>query len=410
MALSDVKVRNAKTQEKQKKLYDTDGMYLLVTPPGTKSPEGGKCWRLKYRFDGKEKTLALGTYPEISLGEARKRTAEAREQLAKGIDPGAVKRAKKAARAIAAANSFEVIAREWHEKYKKEWKPDHAVRKLTRFEKEVFPWIGSRPIADITAPELLTVLRKVEGRGALDTAHRIRFDCGKVFLYAIATARGERNPAEELRGALPPARFKNFAAPTKPDDVGRLLLAIEGYKGTYVVRSALQLAPLLFVRPGELRHAEWSEFDLDNALWDVPARRMKEEISHLVPLSAQALQVLKDLWPLTQHSKYVFPNLRSPLRCMSENAVNCALRCMGFGKEEVCGHGLRATARTMIRERLHADVEYIEIQLAHATKSPNGTAYDRVSFLPERREMMQMWADYLDELKASARGGPTMAV
>jgi integrase len=396
MALTDVKVRNAKPGEKQVKLSDGDGMYLLITP------SGGKCWRLKYRFGGKEKVLALGTYPEISLADARKRRDDARKQLANGMDPGEVKKAQKAAQVENSANTFEAVTREWHERFKPQWSAKHAEQLLRRLENDVFPGIGSRPIAEIKAPEMLAVLRKVEAR-TLETAHRLKITCGQVFRYAVATGRAERDPVADLKGALPPVKNKHFSAPTDPKLVAPLLRAIDDFQGSFVVKCAMQLAPLLFVRPGELRHAEWSEIDFEAEQWNIPANRMKMKEAHVVPLAKKALEILHDLKELTGNGRYLFPCHRSPLRCMSENAVNAGLRRMGFEKSEITGHGFRAMARTILDEVLQFRPDFIEHQLAHAVRDPNGRAYNRTAHLAERRKMMQTWADYLDGLKSGAK-------
>jgi len=396
MALTDLKVRNAKSGEKQIKLTDGEGMYLLVTP------QGGKCWRLKYRFGGKEKVLALGTYPEVSLSDARDRRTAARKQLANGIDPCEVKKAQKAALIAETENTFEAVTREWHERFKPQWSPQHAEQILKRLEQDAFPWLGIRPIGDIKAPELLSVLRRIEMR-TLETAHRVRIACSQIFRYAVATGRADRDPVADLRGALPPVKNNHFSAPTDPKEVAPLLRAIDCYEGSFVVKCAMQLAPMLFVRPGELRSAEWAEIDFEAAQWNIPGHKMKMKDPHLVPLSTQALAILQSLHLLTGHSKFVFPSHRTPLRCMSENAVNAALRRMGFEKSEITGHGFRAIARTILDEVLHVRPDFIEHQLAHAVKDPNGRAYNRTAHLAERRRMMQTWADYLDGLKAGAK-------
>ncbi len=392
--LSAGQIKNLKPALKDVKVYDGDGLYLLVTAAG------GKLWRLKYRFGGMEKLLALGSYPQITLADARQRREDAKKLLANGVDPGEAKKAKKAAQGEQDANSFEVIAREWHSKFAHMWVASHAQHKLERLEKNVFPWIGKRPIKEITAPDVLAVLRRMESRKILDTAHRVRFECSSIFRYAIATGRTDRDPVADLKGALPPVKGGHHAAPTDPKEVAPLLRAIDGFTGSYVVKCALQLAPLLFVRPGELRAAEWSEIDLDTAEWNIPAEKMKMKAAHLVPLCKQAVAILKDLYPLTGHSKYVFPCHRSPLRCMSENAVNAGLRRMGFEKSEITGHGFRAMARTILDEVLEIRPDFIEHQLAHAVKDPNGRAYNRTAHLPARVAMMQQWADYLEGLKA----------
>ena len=397
MSLTDVKVRNAKPGEKQIKLSDSDGMYLLVTP------NGGKCWRLKYRFGRKEKVLAIGTYPEISLAEAREKRDAARKLLANGADPGEAKKAQKAATIAKTENSFEVVAREWHSKFSATWAPSHAKTILDRLKRDVFPWLGARPVGEIKAPDLLAVLRRVESRGALETAHRIKTVCGQVFRYAVATGRAERDPAADLKGALPPAKKSHLAAVTDPAEVAGLLRAIDGFKGTFIVKSALLLSPLVFVRPGELRQAEWAEIDLDREEWNIPAERMKMKEPHLVPLSTQAVEILRELQPLTGRGRYLFPSARTMTRPMSNNAILAALRRMGYERDEMSGHGFRAMARTILDEVLQVRPDFIEHQLAHAVRDPNGRAYNRTAHLAERKKMMQLWADYLDGLKEGAR-------
>lgn len=397
MALASVKVISAKPKDKDYKLFDGDGLFLMVTT------KGGKYWRFKYRFNGKEKLLALGTYPERSLSDARQDRDAARRQIAAGIDPSLARKAQRSARLEADANSFEVIAREWFNRFSSDWAPTHSSKIKSRLENDIFPWVGSRPIAEIKAPELLAVIRKIEERGALDTAHRAKMDCGRVFRYAIATGRAERDPAADLKGAIPMPKQGHFASITDPKFVGPLLRAIDDFQCSPVVKCALKLAPLVFVRPGELRKAEWSEIDLNAAEWNIPAEKMKMKVAHLVPLSTQAVQVLAEIKPLTGHSKYVFPNLRSPLRPMSDVAILAALRRMGFDKDEISVHGFRAMARTILDEVLGIRPDFIEHQLAHAVKDPNGRAYNRTAHLAERKKMMQIWADYLDGLKAGAK-------
>lgn len=396
MPVSEVKIRNAKPKEKFYKLADSEGLYLLVTE------KGAKLWRFRYRFDGKEKLLALGKYPHISLLDARQRRDEARRQLAKGIDPGAVRKAQKQA-SIQETETFEVIAREWHTRFNSNWTKGHAETIMSRLERDLFPWIGKRPIAAIKAPELLAVLRRVESRGALESAHRIRTICGQVFRYAVATGRAERDPAADLKGALPQPAEKHMAAITEPIKVAELLRAIDGYQGSFVVKYALQLAPLVFVRPGELRHAEWAEIDFENTQWNIPAGKMKMKEPHLVPLSRQAIEILTELKELTGASRYIFPSGRSFDRPMSNNAILAALRRMGYTKDEMSAHGFRAMARTMLDEILQIRPDFIEHQLAHAVRDPNGRAYNRTAHLNERIKMMQMWADYLDELRVGTK-------
>jgi integrase len=392
MALTDLKIRNAKPADKQQKLFDERGLYLLVTPAG------GKWWRLKYRFGGKEKSLSMGVYPEVGLKEAREHRDAARKLLARGVDPAIDRKVQRAGAAERAANSFESVAREWFAKYEPGWASSHAEKVMGRLEKDVFPWLGGRPIAEITAPDVLAVLRRVEARGALDTAHRVHQNCGQVFRYAIATGRAERDVSADLRGALPPARHTHFASVTEPSEVAGLLRALDAFQGTFVVQCALRLAPLLFVRPGELRTAEWAHFDLDRAQWRYTVSKSKSQ--HLVPLATQAVAILRELHALTGQRTYVFPG-RDVKKPMSGAAVNAALRRMGFDtKTEITGHGFRAMARTILHEHLRFPGEVIEHQLAHKVPDALGTAYNRTKFIDDRVRMMQAWADYLDSLKA----------
>ena len=396
MPLNEMKVRNAKPKEKFYKITDSDGLYLHITE------KGGKLWRFRYRFGGKEKLLAFGSYPEISLLEARQKRDEARRQLAHNIDPGAVRKAQKQAN-LQETETFEVIGREWHTRFTPTWSTGHAATIMDRMERDIFPWIGKRPIVEIKAIEVLTVMRRVESRGALESAHRIRTICGQVFRYAVATARVERDPSADLKGALPQPQEKHMAAITEPAKVAELLRAIDGYQGGFVVRCALQFASLVFVRPGELRHAEWSEIDFENAEWNLPAGKMKMKEPHLVPLSQQAIGILTELKKATGESRYVFPSGRSFDRPLSNNAILAALRRMGYSKDEMSGHGFRAMARTILDEVLQVRPDYIEHQLAHAVRDPNGRAYNRTAHLTERKKMMQTWADYLDGLKTGAK-------
>jgi integrase len=355
---------------------------------------------LKYRFDGKEKRLSLGVYPDVSLKDARDRRDAARKLQADGIDPSANRKAQKLAHADRAANSFEVVAREWFAKYSATWAAIHTDRIVRRFERDIFPWIGERPIADITAPEVLTVVRRIESRGALETAHRALGNCGQVFRYAVATGRVKHDPSGDLRGALPPVKSEHFAATTDPKRVADILRAMDGYEGTLTVRCALRLAPLVFVRPGELRKAEWADIDLNAAEWRYTVT--KTNTPHIVPLSRQSLEILRELQPLTGRGRFVFPSARSSVRPMSDNAILAAMRRMGIEKDEMSGHGLLAVARTILDEVLGIRPDFIEHQLAHAVRDPNGRAYNRTAHLPERKKMMQQWADYLDKLKAQA--------
>jgi integrase len=393
--LTDTEVKKAKPATKAFKLYDTGGMFVLV------APTGGKLWRLKYRFAGKEKLLSLGAYPETSLADARIKRDEARKQLHDGADPGEARKALKRARASSAANSFEAIAREWHTKFANTWAPSHADRVLRLLERDVFPWVGHRPIAEIGAPELLAVLRRIEARGTLETAFRARVYSGLVFRYAIVTGRADRDPAADLRGALPKKKGAHLSAVTNPEQLGELLRVLDGYKGSPIVRAALMMAPLAFVRPGELRSAKWADIDLDKAEWAFTTSKTGQ--AHIVPLAAQAVAILRDLQPLTGASRYVFPSARTNARPMSDNAILAAMRRMGINKTTTCGHGFRATARTLLDEVLGFPPHLVEHQLAHAVRDPLGRAYNRTTHLPERRKMMQDWADFLDKVRRDVK-------
>jgi len=394
MPLSNTAIANAKAGEKPYSLTDERGLSLQI------QPAGGKWWRFRYRFIGKAKMISFGVYPDVSLKDARERRDAARKLLADGVDPGENRKVQKAAKVERAANSFEAIAREWFVKHQPTWAASHADKIIKRLENDVFPWLGGKPVAEITAPDVLTVLRRIEGRGTNDTAHRASGNISQVMRYAIATGRATRDPVPDLRGALPPLRHDNFAAITEPAKVGELLRAFEAFQGTFVVKSALLLAPLVFVRPGELRTALWADFDFEKAEWRYFVTKTKSE--HLVPLANQAVAILGDLRALTGHGKHVFPG-RDPQKPMSEAAVNAALRRMGFDtKTEITGHGFRAMARTILHEELHQKPEVIEHQLAHKVPDSLGTAYNRTKFLKERRAMMQLWADYLDKLKVGA--------
>ena len=397
MPLTHVAIRRAQPSKKSRKMFDGRGLYLEV------SPRGGKWWRQKYRFEGKDKRMSLGVYPDVSLKEARRRCEDARRLLAGGVDPSAHRQALKAAKAQRDSNTFEAVAREWFTKQARSWAPSHSSLIMSRLQRNIFPWLGGKPIADINASQLLEVVRRIEQRGVLETAHRVLQNCGQVFRYAVATGRAERDLSADLRGALSPVKKMHFAALTDPKKVGPLLRVLDGYEGSLIVRCALRLAPLVFVRPGELRRAEWSDIDLDAAEWRFVVT--KTETSHLVPLSRQAVEVLRELYPLTGHGRFVFPSGRTPRgdRPMSENAVLAALRRLGIGKEEMSGHGFRAMARTLLDEVLGFRPDYIEHQLAHVVRDPLGRAYNRTAHLPERRKMMQAWADYLDQLKADGR-------
>ncbi|WP_241331679.1 tyrosine-type recombinase/integrase [Burkholderia cenocepacia] len=395
MPLTDTAIRNAKPADKPVRLFDGGGLYLEI------APSGGKWWRLKYRFGGKEKRYSLGVYPEVTLATARKKRDEAREKLAAGIDPGEAKKAEKRASLLAAAHSFEVVARGWMDERKTTVEPAQHVKTLARMENDVFPWLGKRPIAEIDAPEILVVLKRVDGRGARFTAHRIRSEISRVFRYGIKEGHCKADPARDLVDAIPPAQTTHFASITEPEKVGEMLRAFDGFTGTFPVLCALKLAPMLFVRPGELRKAEWAQFDLDKGEWRYFVNKTKTD--HLVPLAAQAVAILRELHALTGEGVYVFPGARDRNRPMSEAAINAALRRLGYDtRTEITGHGFRAMARTILHEELEEKPEVIEHQLAHTVPDSLGRAYNRTKFIKARRSMMQQWADYLDKLKAGA--------
>jgi len=400
MPLTQLQVKNAKIINKPLKVSDGGGLFLLVK---SSNPKDSKYWRLAYRFAGKQKTLALGVYPAVSLALARDRRDKARSLLVNGIDPSNTKKAKKIAIRAMEENSFEIIAREWFMGRKHNWKENHSSKIITRLEKDIFPWLGACPVGEITAPELLIAIRRIESRGALETAHRTLSYCGQIFRYSIATGRATRDTAADLRGALPPVKEKHHASITDPKLIGKLLHNIDGYQGSFVTRCALQISPLVFLRPGELRKAEWVEIDLDKAEWRIPAARMKMNAVHIVPLASQTIAILREIHPLTGLGKYIFPGARTDSRPMSENAVLGALRRMGYSNEEMTGHGFRSMASTLLNE-LGFNRDAIERQLAHAERDSVRAAYNYAEYLPERQKMMQQWADYLDQLKADPQG------
>lgn len=397
--LTDFQVKNARPAPKEApktvKLYDGGGLFLLVTPTG------GKLWKLKYRFGGLEKKLSLGAYPEISLADARQRRDEARELLSKDIDPADARKAHNEVMAKE-AETFELIAREWMTKQEGGWVPSHTKTIKARLESYVFPSIGNRPMTEIKAPDLLAMLQKIESRGIAETAHRVKQICGQVFRYAVVTGRAEHDPSAPLRGILKAKKVKHMAAITDRREAGALLRALDDYNGALVTRCALRLAPLLFVRPGELRHMEWMEIDIESALWTIPAEKMKMRKIHTVPLSKQALAILDTIKPLTGGGKYVFPSATSRARPMSNMAINAALRRMGFTKEEMTGHGFRSMASSLLHET-GWDTNLIELQLAHRDTNTVRAIYNRSERLEERRKMMQSWSDYLEALKSGAK-------
>ena len=397
MALTDTFVKNTKSTGKPAgdKYRDGGGMYLLVNA-------SGRYWRMDYRFTEKRKTLALGVYPAVSLAKARQRRDKARELLADGVDPSTAKQNAKRAKADAAADTFEAVARSWLGKTHADRMESTHTKVTTWLEKDVFPFIGTLPISTIGPRDVLGALRHMEGRGALDSVQRVKQICGQVFRYAVAIGSAERDVTQDLKGALAKHSPANFAAITDPKQAGALLRSIFAYTGHPYTVSALKLSPLVFVRPGELRTAEWSEIDIDGSSWNIPGSKMKMKRDHLVPLSTQAVEILRNLHPVTGHGRYVFPSVRTGERPMSENTINAALRGMGYAQEVHSAHGFRAMARTIMDEVLGERVDLIEHQLAHAVKDANGRAYNRTSHLPARREMMQTWADYLDKLRVGA--------
>ncbi|MEP4487174.1 MAG: integrase arm-type DNA-binding domain-containing protein [Halioglobus sp.] len=400
MAITAAELKSkAKPRDKRWKLSDEKGMYLLIMP------NGSMYWRVKYRYAGKEKTLALGVYPEVSLSNAREKRSEARKLLANDVDPGQLKKIKKLSLAQQADDSFQAIATEWFETKMCERSQSHKDRTWSALNRDMFPQIGNMPIANIKAPALLLALRKIESRGAIETAHRAKQTAGQIFRYAVATGRAERDPSGDLKGALKNPKKKHHAAITEPKEVGKLLVAIDGYMGTPAVKTALQLSPILFVRPGELRHMEWKEINWEEERWEIPAEKMKIKLPHIVPLSRQAIYLLSEQSKLTGQGRYVFPSARGGNRPLSENGVRTALRTLGYGNEDMTPHGFRAMARTILDEVLEYRVDWIEHQLAHAVKDANGRAYNRTSHLAERKKMMQCWADYLYDLRENARSG-----
>lgn len=398
MALTDTTARNAKPAEKQFKLADEKGLFLLI------SPAGGKYWRMKYRYAAKEKTLALGVYPEVSLKEARIARDDARKLLSNGVDPGAIKKAEKVARIAAAGNSFKAVSLEWLVKQMPRWSERHHERITRRLEQYAYNDLGSLPVSEVKAPTVLAVLRKLESKRTLHTAAKVRQAIGQVMRYAVATGRAEYDPTASLKGAIETYAVKHMASVTDPKKVGAILRMFDAFDGTHTVHSALRLAPLLFARPGELRQMRWADLDMDAGLWLLDRGSMKMRRDHIVPLSSQAKAIIEEMRPFSGHLEYVFPNARDPKRPMSDAAVNAGMRRLGIDtQEELTGHGFRAMARTILRERLKFDAEIIECQLSHVKQGSLGGAYDRTQFLDDRIQMMQAWADYLDDLKAGGK-------
>ncbi|WP_313302943.1 phage integrase central domain-containing protein [Diaphorobacter sp.] len=405
MPLGDTFVRQVKPTGKASgdSYADGGGMYLLVKA-------AGKYWRMDYRYAGKRKTLALGVYPAVTLAQARRKRDDAKARLAEGIDPGVVKQAEKAAKAVAGENTFEAVAREYHNVKNSGWSEKYAAKWLRGLEKDIFPYVGRMQLTDITAPMMLNAIRKVENRGNRDAAHTLSQNSGQVFRYAIQTGRCERNPMPDLQGALQPVVVKHMSAVLEPLKVGELLRAFDTYTGQPITKAALQLSALLFQRPANIRKMEWGWIDLEAGMLTIPSASMKRTVAqklngrpHFVPLAPQAVEILRYIQPLTGYRTFVFPSTRGEGRPMSDMTLNAALRRLGYSGDEMTAHGFRAMARTLMVERLpgiHADV--IEAQLAHGKSGPLGSAYDRADFMEQRRKMMREWADYLDRLK---RGG-----
>lgn len=393
MALTASQIKNAKPREKQYKLYDEKGLFMIVRP------NGAKWWRYKYRFAKRHREISMGIYPDVSMKQARKKRDAARVLVADGTDPSAKRQAEK----DAGNDTFKALTIEWIKQ--QPWTADSVKRITGRFEKHVFPWLGNRLITEITPPDLKVVIKRVEKRGKVDTARRILNTCDRIFCYAVADGRAERSPAQDIRGVIKTVKTQHLATITDEKEVGALLRAIDGYKGGFIATSALKLAPLVFTRPGELRRAEWSEIDLDGAIWRIPGEKMKRGITHLVPLSEQAIAILKEIQPLTGDGQYVFPSVRSKKRAMSENTITGALRRLGYTGKQMTGHGFRSMASTMLHEQQWPS-DAIERQLAHAVGGVKGV-YNYAQHLDIRTEMMQSWADYLDGLKA---GGQVVAI
>jgi len=393
MALTDTFVKKVSPVKATGEKYsDGEGMYLLVTP-------AGKYWRLDYRYLGRRKTLALGVYPTTTLAKARLKRAQAKTQLADGIDPGIARREDKLRRSEIANQTFGKIALAWLSKTEAERAPSTQEKITGWLNKDLLPYLGALPISALRPRDILITVQRMEARGAVESAHRVRQVCGQIFRFAVASGIVERDISADLKGALATPKKTNYAAITDPKRAGALMRAIYGYHGHPYAVAALKLSALLFVRPGELRWAEWSEVDFEAAEWRIPASKMKMKTEHIVPLSVQALRILQQLEPMTGHADYIFPSIRTDDRCMSENTVNAALRSMGYTKDDMTAHGFRAMARTILDEVLGERVDLIEHQLAHAVIDPNGRAYNRTAHLPARKQMMQRWADFLDKIR-----------
>jgi integrase len=393
--LTATAVKNAKPKDKPYKKFDGDGLFLLI------QPDGKKYWRWRYTFTGKQRELSMGVYPRVSLADARKKAESARDTLYEGIDPSHKRKMDKRKQQLLVEHTFERVAREWLERKTEEWKPTNTTLVTGHLERNIFPWIGDRPIAEITPPELLQVLRMIENRGAVEVCARMRSTCGAIFRYAVACGIAERDITADLRGALKPRRRNHRPAIVDPEGFGQLLRAIDSLEGSLIVRTALQLLPHVFIRPGELRKGEWSEINWEAEQWEIPAERMKMDIPHIVPLTRQSLKILESLYPLTCQSKYIFPSLRSAKRPISDMALTTALRRLGYEQGTHTPHGFRASARTLLDEVLRERIDIIEHQLAHNVRDALGRAYNRTTHIEARREMMQRWSDYIEELKST---------
>jgi integrase len=416
LILSNATIKAIKNNDPRRRLSDGDGLYLRLFVNG-----GSHAWRFDFTFDGRRNTLSLGTYPTTTLSAARQKAEEARRVVDRGVDPSqlrkearakVVERREAATRAEAGlppVDSFEAVAREWYQKNAPNWAATHSEKIIRRLERDVFPWIGKKPVGSIRPADLLELLRRVESRGAIETTHRVQQNCGQVFRYAVATARAESDPSRDLRGALTPWKPEHYATLTDPREVGRLLRDIESYEGSFATKCAMKPAPMLFVRPGELRRAEWNEFDLDNAEWRIPAAKMKSRVLHIVPLAKQAVRILAELKPLTDRSSWVFPGVRTNGEPMSDNTINAALRRLGYDRTTLTAHGFRGMASTMLHEQGWAS-DVIERQLSHAERNSVKAAYNHAEHLPARRKMMQVWADYLDRLHRGAEIVPIRKV
>ena len=397
--LKDIQIKTAKPKDKPYKIYDGKGLFIHIMP------NGSKFWRLKYSYGGKEKTLSIGTYPITSLKDAREARFEALKQKQDGIDPSAFKQTQKLEIKNKGKNTFEAIAKEWFDTQMQDKSQSHRKRTLANCEKYLYPAFGKAPIKEIKPPMILLALRKIEQRGYIESAKKVRQTASQIFCYAVSNGQVDRDPTTDIKRALQSRKVNHYPTILEPKKIGKLMLAIEHYQGTVEVMTALKLSPLLFVRQGELRHMEWSEIDWAKRIWEIPADKMKMGEPHIVPLSKQALKELQRIKPLNEHrSKYVFPSARGTTRPLSDNAVRVALRSLGYSKEMIVPHGFRAMARTLLDEELGYRIDYIEQQLAHAVKDPTGRAYNRTKHLEQRKEMMQHWADYLGKLKAQAMG------